>query len=96
MEQNHPRDFQGHPIEPPPLLDVHSLFEVQIKRIHEYKRQLMNAPAPRHALSRDFGKSMFINVSNAPCIFAGKAAAGYETAKDIIRFISAVARKHQP
>lgn len=69
-------------------LEPTSLFDVQIKRFHEYKRQLMNViqlimvyqepdPRPVHRLT----------------IFGGKAAPGYEKAKQIIQLINAVSRK---
>jgi starch phosphorylase len=75
-----------------PSIDVDSLFDVQVKRIHEYKRQLMNVlniimtyqeikTNPEHPrVKRTF-------------IIAGKAAASYITAKDIIRLIWAVGQK---
>jgi len=68
-----------------------SLFDVQVKRIHEYKRQLLNALhviARYQALLADPG-------SDAPprtVIFAGKAASAYVMAKTIIRLIHDVAR----
>lgn len=85
------RDSSGNVISPPPLIDINSLFDVQVKRIHEYKRQLMNA---LHIVM------MYHEMQQNPqsrvkrtCIIGGKAAAGYETAKDIIRLISCIARK---
>lgn len=85
------KDDHGKIIEPAPMLDPDSLFDVQAKRIHEYKRQLMNA---LHVLM------LYKDLLDVPasrlartCIFAGKAAAGYDMAKAIIRLISAIARK---
>lgn len=86
------RNAQGALVITPPTLDVNSLFDVQIKRIHEYKRQLMNV---LHLVM------LYQEILTTPehrrikrtVIFAGKAAAGYELAKDVIRFINAVARK---
>jgi len=72
-------------------IDPASLFDVQVKRIHEYKRQLLNTLhviARYHALLTDPG-------SDAPArtvIFAGKAASAYVRAKTIIRLIHDVAR----
>ncbi len=75
-----------------PIVDPSSLFDIQIKRIHEYKRQLMNLlhiimmyndmlDDPHHGrVKRTF-------------IIAGKAAASYETAKSIIRLTNAMARR---
>ncbi|MBI3211401.1 MAG: glycogen/starch/alpha-glucan phosphorylase [Simkania negevensis] len=74
------------------LLDTDALFDVQIKRIHEYKRQLMNA---LHLLMLYHE----IKEGNAPprikrlAIFGGKAAPGYQMAKKIIRLIYCIARK---
>lgn len=91
-EHNIQRNEKGDLVVLSPLIDVNSLFDVQIKRIHEYKRQLLNVlniimiyqeilKNPRHTRIK------------RTCIFAGKAAASYETAKDIIRLICAVGRK---
>ena len=69
-----------------------SLFDVQIKRIHEYKRQLMNI---LHVimLYHEILENPYHKRSARTVIFSGKAAAQYETAKQIIRLIHAVARK---
>jgi starch phosphorylase len=70
-------------------LNVNSLFDVQIKRIHEYKRQLLNV---LHVITlynriRNGDK----NVTPRTIIFGGKAAPGYWMAKQIIRLINDVA-----
>jgi glycogen phosphorylase len=70
-------------------LDPDTLFDCHVKRIHEYKRQLLNA---LHALSlyrwlRDGGEDGVPRT----VLFAGKAAPGYVMAKRIIRLIHAVA-----
>lgn len=85
------RNDQGESLEPSPLIDLDSLFDIQAKRIHEYKRQLMNA---LHVLMlyQDFLDDPAARLSRT-VLFAGKAAAGYETAKEIIRLIWAIARK---
>lgn len=75
-----------------PIIDQHSLFDVQIKRIHEYKRQLMNA-LHLIMLYQEILVNPHSNRIKRTAIFAGKAAAGYETAKDIIRLIFCIARK---
>jgi len=72
------------------VLDPHALFDVQIKRIHEYKRQLLNV---LHVITRynrikaDPGADWVPRVN----IFAGKAASAYYTAKHIIHLINDVA-----
>jgi len=71
-------------------VDPNSLFDVQVKRIHEYKRQLLNV---LHIVT------LFNRIKDDPAqevaprtfIFAGKAAPAYAAAKLIIRLISAVA-----
>ena len=72
-------------------VDPNSLFDVQIKRLHEYKRQLLNVLQILH---------MYLEIKhnpNAPFqprtfIFAAKASAGYIMAKQIIQLICAVSR----
>lgn len=68
----------------------HAMFDVQIKRIHEYKRQLMNAletAALANAIRRDPGADWTPRVK----IFGGKAAPAYLDAKNIIRLINDIA-----
>lgn len=89
--ENMIRDGAGKIIAPPPLVDPDSLFDVQVKRIHEYKRQLMNA-LYLIMLYHDLLLDPQSHVKRTS-IIGGKAAPGYETAKDIIRFICCVARK---
>jgi starch phosphorylase len=72
-------------------LDPDALFDVQIKRIHEYKRQLLNileTVALYDAIRADPTRNRVPRVK----IFAGKAAAGYVRAKLIIKLINDVAR----
>ncbi len=71
-------------------VDPSALFDVQIKRIHEYKRQLLNileAIALYHAIKDDPHADWVPRVK----IFAGKAAASYRYAKLIIKLINDVA-----
>ena len=71
-------------------LDVDALFDVQVKRIHEYKRQLLNVLHLVHdyLLLADEGRKP---AQPRVYVFAGKAAPGYQTAKQIIRLINDVA-----
>jgi len=65
-------------------VDVDSLFDVQIKRIHEYKRQLLNV---MHAIALSHRLLDGADVVSRTLIFAGKAAPSYVMAKLIIRLI---------
>jgi starch phosphorylase len=72
-------------------INVDSLFDVQVKRIHEYKRQLLNllyvVTRYRHILENPRAA-----VVPRTVIFAGKSAPGYVMAKAIIKLINNVAR----
>jgi starch phosphorylase len=72
-------------------LSVNSLFDVQVKRIHEYKRQLLNLlyVVTRYRRIRE---NPHAEVVPRTVIFAGKAAPGYAMAKAIIKLINNVAR----
>jgi starch phosphorylase len=91
------RDGSGEHIIPTPVIDVDSLFDVQIKRIHEYKRQLMNV---LHVimLYQEMTQNPQHQRIKRTVIFGGKAAASYDTAKEIIHLIYCIARKinHDP
>ncbi|WP_034917651.1 MULTISPECIES: glycogen phosphorylase [Erwinia] len=73
------------------VIDPHALFDVQIKRIHEYKRQLMNV---LHVITRYNRIKANPDANWVPRvnIFAGKAASAYYTAKHIINLINDVAQ----
>ena len=73
------------------LVDPHALFDVQVKRIHEYKRQLLNilqAVALYDAIRAQPTRDWVPRVK----IFAGKAAPGYRVAKQVIRLAYDVAQ----
>lgn len=86
------RNETGAAVLPAPLIDVDSLFDVQVKRAHEYKRQLLNI---LHVimLYHEICENPDHGRIKRTVIFGGKAASGYETAKDIIRLIYCVARR---
>ena len=71
-------------------LNVDSMFDVQVKRIHEYKRQLLNVLHVIHLYSR-IKRGDTENWTNRSVIFGGKAAPGYAMAKQIIKLINNVA-----
>jgi len=72
-------------------VDPDSLFDVQVKRIHEYKRQVLNLlyVIARYNRIRANPKAPVVPRT---VIFAGKAAPGYTMAKSIIKLINNVAR----
>jgi starch phosphorylase len=71
-------------------VDINSMFDVQIKRIHEYKRQLLNVLHVITLYNRIRSGNAH-SVTPRTVIFAGKAAPGYKLAKQIIRLINDVA-----
>ena len=72
-------------------ISVNSLFDVQVKRIHEYKRQLLNLlyVVMRYRRIRENPTAAVVPRT---VIFAGKAAPGYAMAKAIVKLINNVAR----
>jgi starch phosphorylase len=79
------------------LVDATSMFDVQIKRIHEYKRQLLNVLRIIGEYLRIVEDGREIAVPRT-VLFAGKAAPGYWAAKQIIKLIHSVAEvvNHDP
>ena len=72
-------------------VDPHSMFDVQVKRIHEYKRQLLNVMRIIHeylSVVEDGAEP----AAPRTYVFAGKAAPGYWAAKQIIKLINNVAQ----
>jgi glycogen phosphorylase len=71
------------------LVDPASLFDVQVKRIHEYKRQHLNA---LHivTLYSQLKQNPNLDITPRTFIFSGKAAPGYHMAKLMIKLITAV------
>lgn len=71
-------------------VDPNSMFDIQIKRIHEYKRQLM---AALHVITlyNRLKKNPDVDFVPRTVIFAGKAAPGYTMAKMHIKFINSIA-----
>ncbi len=75
-------------------LDIDSIFDVQVKRLHEYKRQLMNALHIMYVYNRlksdpEFKKNYYPH----SFIFGAKSAPGYAFAKKIIKLINTIADK---
>jgi len=72
-------------------LNIESMFDVQVKRIHEYKRQLLNVLHVIHLYAR-IKNGDTQNWTNRSVIFGGKSAPGYAMAKNIIKLINNVAQ----
>ncbi|XP_027352226.1 glycogen phosphorylase 1-like isoform X3 [Abrus precatorius] len=76
-------------------VSLDAMFDVQVKRIHEYKRQLLNifGIIHRYDCLKNMDKNDRRKVVPRVCVIGGKAAPGYEIAKKIIKLCHAVAEK---
>ncbi len=70
--------------------DPHALFDVQVKRIHEYKRQLLNILHVIH-LYVQIKQGKTEHMVNRCVLIGGKAAPGYYMAKRIIKLVNSIA-----
>lgn len=74
------------------VLDENSIFDVQIKRIHAYKRQLLNILHIMYLYNKLNDNPSF-SIAPRTFIFSGKAARGYYEAKQIIKLINTLSDK---
>ena len=72
------------------VIDPNSIFDVQVKRFHAYKRQLLNIFKVMDIYNRRLADPNF-RVAPTTFIFSGKAASSYTFAKETIRLINSVA-----
>lgn len=72
------------------VIDPNTVFDVQVKRFHAYKRQLMNIMKVMDIYNRRIADPNF-HVTPTTFIFSGKAASSYTFAKETIRLINSVA-----
>ncbi|MDR0569825.1 MAG: glycogen/starch/alpha-glucan phosphorylase [Clostridiales Family XIII bacterium] len=72
-------------------VDPDSIFDAQVKRIHAYKRQLLNALHVHH-LYNELKAFPALDLAPRTFLFAGKAAPSYYYAKTIIKYINELAR----
>ncbi|MBN2852856.1 MAG: glycogen/starch/alpha-glucan phosphorylase [Clostridia bacterium] len=79
------KDSTGYKVDPD------SIFDIQVKRIHAYKRQLLNILGIMYRCNMD--SQYFENMPNHTFIFAGKAAPSYDYAKSVIRLANRLAQK---
>lgn len=74
------------------ILDTQSIFDVQVKRIHAYKRQLLNVLKIMHLYNKGINQPEVLTGSQT-FIFGGKAAPGYHYAKTVIKLINTLSQK---
>lgn len=74
------------------IIPENFVFDVQVKRMHEYKRQLMNALSIVH-IYKELKQGAMPDFPPTAFIFGAKAAPGYIMAKNIIKYINEIAKR---
>ncbi|MBQ3557080.1 MAG: glycogen/starch/alpha-glucan phosphorylase [Oscillospiraceae bacterium] len=91
IKQENKRRFAGYVAsETGILLNTDAMFDVQVKRLHEYKRQLLNVLHIVYLYQQLKNDSSF-NMTPRVFLFGAKAASGYYVAKEIIHLINSLA-----
>ncbi|MBQ3064350.1 MAG: glycogen/starch/alpha-glucan phosphorylase [Clostridia bacterium] len=92
IKKNNKERFAAHLYQKAGIaLDTDSIFDVQIKRLHEYKRQLLNA-LNIIGLYLDLKENPNLDIQPQTFIFGAKAAPGYAMAKRIIKLICMIGK----
>ena len=73
------------------VLNTNAMFDVQVKRLHEYKRQLLNVMHITY-LYQQLKNNVHFDFTPRTYLFGAKAAPGYSVAKDIIHLINSLAQ----
>ena len=73
------------------VLNTDAMFDVQVKRLHEYKRQLLNVMHITY-LYQQLKNNVHFDFTPRTYLFGAKAAPGYSVAKDIIHLINSLAQ----